>query len=204
MKKSIGKALFKSHPYSEYRKLVSDLLKIEKSEGIVQSKELTLSTLLNETRMNIIEETFKVSEEAVDILRVLKKEYVWLVIAEGWSEETAEVLPVISKLVEASEGKIDLRICFLHENEDLIQFFLTNKAKEIPKLIVIESATGDALAHWGPRPQGAEDLLNQSKNNNQAIDEAVKRGIQMWYLHDKGTAIQGEIVDMMIDLDANF
>jgi hypothetical protein len=34
MRKSIAKALFNSHSYSEYRKLVSDLLKDDKSTGM--------------------------------------------------------------------------------------------------------------------------------------------------------------------------
>jgi hypothetical protein len=32
--------------------------------------------------------------------------------------------------------------------------FLTNKAKSIPKLIINKTTSG-ALAHWGPRPNGA-------------------------------------------------
>jgi hypothetical protein len=40
----------------------------------------------------------------------------------------------------------------LRENEELMNLFLTNKAKSIPKLIVINKE-GGALAHWGPRPK---------------------------------------------------
>jgi len=201
MKKSIAKALFMSHPYPEYRKVVTDLLKIEKSTGNEQSKELTLSTLLNETRMNQIEETFELSDEAIEILKSLKKEYLWIVIAEGWSEDSAELLPVFYKMAVASEGKIDLKIVFRHENEELMQFFLTNKTKAIPKLIVIESATGDAIAHWGPRPKGASDIFDTYQKNHKALDETFKRELQNWYLHDKGQTAEGEIIDMMMDLD---
>ena len=52
MRKSIAKALFNSHSYSEYRKLVSDLLKDDKSTGKEQSTDLTNYSHLNETRMN--------------------------------------------------------------------------------------------------------------------------------------------------------
>jgi hypothetical protein len=49
MKTPVAKALFKSHSYAEYRKLISDLLRSEKSTG--RSKELTLYSGLNETKM---------------------------------------------------------------------------------------------------------------------------------------------------------
>lgn len=201
MRNSIAKALFKSHPYSEYRKLVTDLLKIEKSTGNEQSKELTYCTLLNETRMNHIEEAFELSDKAIEILKSLKKEYIWLVIAESWSDDCAELLPVLHSIAAASEAKIDLKIVFRHENEELMQFFLTNKAKAIPKLIVIESATGDALAHWGPRPKGAADIFDAYQKNNKPFDEIFKQEMQSWYLHDKGKTTEGEIIDMMLDLD---
>lgn len=201
MKKSIAKALFNSHQYPEYRKIVTDLLKIEKSTGREQSKKLTLCTLLNETRMNQIEETLELSDEAIEILKSLKKEYLWIVIAEGWSEDSAELLPVFYKMDVASEGKIDLKIVFRHENEELMQFFLTNKAKAIPKLIVVENETGNAIAHWGPRPKGAADIYETYQKNHQPHDETFKKEMQTWYLHDKGMTTQGEIIDMMLDLD---
>jgi hypothetical protein len=44
--------------------------------------------------------------------------------------------------------------------------FLTNKAKSIPKLIVINKTTSGALAHWGPRPNGAVELIEAYKKQH--------------------------------------
>jgi hypothetical protein len=68
-------------------------------------------------------------------------------------------------MVAESDGKIDMKIVLRDENEELMNLFLTNKAKSIPKLIVINKETGGALAHWGPRPKGATDLINNYKKN---------------------------------------
>lgn len=201
MKNSIAKALFKSHSYLEYRKLVSDLLKLDKVTGNEQSQDLTLDTILNETRMDQIGKTLQLAEETVLKLRSLKHEYVWIVIAEGWSHDAAELLPIFDKMAFASQGKIEMQIVFRHENEELMQFFLTNKTKAIPKLIVIHRKSGDALAHWGPRPKEAADLFNEYQRKYHVIDEKLKTEMQLWYLHDKGMTTQGEIVDMMLDLD---
>ena len=201
MKKSIATALFHSHSYPEYRKLVSDLLKDDKSTGNEQSPALTNYSHLNDTRMNRLDKTLKVPQENAHKLESLNNEYIWLVISEGWCGDAAQLLPVFNKLVEASEGKIDMRIVLRDENEELMNLFLTNKGKAIPKLIVINKETSGALAHWGPRPKGAIDLIENYKKEHGAIDDAAKADLQMWYLHDKGMSCQEEIIWMMLDLD---
>ncbi|WP_367755648.1 thioredoxin family protein [Flavobacterium sp. WC2421] len=201
MKSTIAKALFNSHSYLEYRKLVTDLLREEKSTGNEQSKELTHYSILNETRMNRLEKTLKIPTEVSIKLKELKGEYLWLVISEGWCGDAAQLLPIFDKMAVASEGNVELRIVLRDENEELMNLFLTNKAKAIPKLILINRETGSALAHWGPRPKGATDLIANYKKEHGAIDETAKADLQLWYLHDKGLSTQSEIIDMMIDLD---
>ncbi|HEY4617472.1 MAG TPA: thioredoxin family protein [Flavobacterium sp.] len=201
MKIPVAKALFKSHSYAEYRKVVSDLLRNEKSTGKEQSSELTLYSGLNETRMNRLEKTMKISEEIVHQLKSLKNEYIWLVISEGWCGDAAQSLPVFNAMAEASDGKVELKIVLRDENEELMNLFLTNKKRAIPKLIVINRETGSVLAHWGPRPKGASELIDDYKKKYGTIDETAKTKLQMWYLHDKGESAQNEIIGMMLDLD---
>ena len=201
MKTAVAKALFKSHSYPEYRKIVSDLLREEKSTGNEQSSELTNYSLLNETRMNRLEKTMKVSDENSQKLKSLKNEYLWLVISEGWCGDAAQLVPVFEKMASVSDDRVELRIVLRDENEELMNLFLTNKAKAIPKLIVINRETGGALAHWGPRPKGASDLIVNYKKEHGAVDETAKANLQLWYLHDKGLTTQNEIMDMMLDLD---
>ena len=126
MKIPVAKALFNSHSYPEYRKLVSDLLLEEKSTGNEQSEDLTHYSTLNETRMNRLEKTMKITEENSLKLKSLKGEYIWLVISEGWCGDAAQILPILDKMAEES-GKIDLKIVLRDENEDLMNLFLTNK-----------------------------------------------------------------------------
>lgn len=201
MKKSIAKAMFNSYSYSEYRKLVSDLLKEDKSTGNEQSPALTNYSMLNETRMNRLEKTLKIAPENIERLKALKHDYIWLVISEGWCGDAAQLLPLFEKMVEESDGKLEMKIVLRDENEDLMNLFLTNKGKAIPKLIVIHKETGGALAHWGPRPKGAADLISNYKKEHGAIDEQAKTDLQLWYLHDKGMSSQQEIMGMMLDLD---
>jgi hypothetical protein len=197
MKTTVAKALFHSHSYSEYRKLVSDLLFDGKSTGNEQSENLTHYSSLNETRMDRLDKTMRIPDENILKIKNLKREYVWLVISEGWCGDAAQILPVLNQMTVASEDKIEMKIVLRDENEELMKLFLTNKKKAIPKLIIIDRATGSVLDSWGPRPKGATDLINDYKKKFGVIDEKVKTELQLWYLKDKGLSTQQEIINLM-------
>ena len=196
MKIPVAKALFNSYSYSEYRKLVSDLLVEGKSTGNEQSEDLTHYSALNETRMNRLDKTIKITEENSITLKSLEGDYIWLVISEGWCGDAAQLLPIINKMAEES-GKIDLRIVLRDENEELMNLFLTNKNKAIPILIVVDVETGKVLGIWWPRPKGATDLIIDYKKEFGVVNETEKTNLQLWYLHDKGLSTQKELVNLM-------
>ena len=201
MKTAIAKALFNSHPYLEYRKLVSDLLLENKSTGNEQSDDLTNYSTLNETRMNRLDKTMKITDENTLELISLKKEYIWLVISEGWCGDAAQLLPVVNKMALES-GKIDLRIVLRDENDDLMNLFLTNKSKSIPIVIIVDKQTGELMGHWGPRPKAAITLIQDYKKKFGVVDETAKTNLQLWYLHDKGLSTQKEIIDLMLEIES--
>ena len=200
MKIPVAKALFNSHSYSEYRKLISDLLLEGKSTGNEQSDDLKHYSELNETRMNRLDKTMKITDENILKLKNLKSEYIWLVISEGWCGDAAQLLPIINKMAIDS-GKIELRIVLRDENDELMKLFLTNKKKSIPVVIVVDKETGSVLGKWGPRPKGATDLITDYKKEFGVIDETAKTNLQLWYLHDKGISTQNELVNLMLDLE---
>lgn len=196
MEAIIQKSLSQSHSYTEYRNIVSALLKEGKSTGMEQSEALTHYSELNETRMNRLEKTIKITDEFTQILKQLKNEYLWLVISEGWCGDAAQLVPIFHKMAELSP-KIDLKMVFRDENEDLMNLFLTNGSRSIPKLIVLDKNTLEVLGDFGPRPQGAKQLILDYKAEHGFIDETAKTNLQLWYLHDKGLSTQKEIMDLM-------
>lgn len=196
MKDIIQDSFDRSGSYSEYRNTVSQLLQQGKSSGNVQSDELLHYSLLNETRMNRLEKTIKISDENRLKLQRLDKEYIWLVLSEGWCGDAAQLLPIISKLASQSD-KIELKIVFRDQNEDLMNLFLTNGGKAIPKLVILDKETLEVMAEWGPRPAGAIKLVKDYKEKFGVIDETIKTQLQLWYLHDKGISTQDEIVNLL-------
>ena len=200
MKSIIENSLSQSHSYVDYRNYINDILKEGKSTGKEQSEALTHYSELNEARMNRLEKTVKISTEIIQKLNQLNGDYIWLVISEGWCGDAAQILPVINKMAELSE-KIDLKIVFRDENEDLMNLFLSNGTKSIPKLIILDKNTLEVLSDFGPRPIGAKQLILDYKAKHGIVDETAKTNLQLWYLQDKGLSTQKEILDLMLAFD---
>ncbi|MRX40539.1 thioredoxin family protein [Flavobacterium sp. LC2016-23] len=203
MKSIVAKALFNSYSYAEYRKLVTDLLSEGKSTGDVQSESLTHYTSLNEARMNRLEKTIKITEDAIDKLQKLENHYIWLVISEGWCGDAAQILPIINKMAQASDKKVDLRIVLRDANDELMSQYLTNGGRAIPKVIVICKEAGIVRADWGPRPKGATQLMSDYKKEFGVIDDKIKTDLQLWYLADKGVSVQEELLEIMENIKYN-
>ena len=196
MEEIIKASLGKSLTYFEYRKLVSDLLLDGKSTGPVQTENLLHYSKLNETRMNRLEKTVVISPENVERIKLFKKNYLWLVISEGWCGDAAQLLPIMHKMETLSDN-IDFKIVLRDENEELMSHFLTNGGKSIPKLIILDKETLKVLADWGPRPKEAALLIKNYKEKHGVLDETIKTELQMWYLHDKGLSAQSEFLELM-------
>ncbi|MFY7937921.1 MAG: thioredoxin family protein [Flavobacterium sp.] len=195
MKSIIQSALQNSHSYTEYRIFVSKLISEGKSTGKEQSADLLHYSELNEVRMKRLEKTLKLDPEVEKTLQNLKSNQTWLLISEGWCGDAAQILPIIKLMSEASEN-IDLKLVFRDENEELINLFLTNGAKSIPKLLVLDESF-NLINHWGPRPEGAKNLIIEYKANHGIVDEAAKTALQKWYLEDKGISTMKEIVAIL-------
>ena len=195
MKNTIQQTLLNSFSYSDYRKKVTKLIAEGKSTGHEQSDDLLHYSELNEARMNRLEKTIVVVDEVKTKLENLDKKYIWLVLAEGWCGDAAQILPVIHKMAETT-NKVELKIALRDDNDALMQHFLTNGGKAIPKLIVLDAETLDVVLDWGPRPHGAKQLILDYKAAHGVVDEPAKIELQKWYLHDKGISIQNEIVEM--------
>ena len=200
MKEIIKKSLEKSFSYTEYRNHVSNKLSQGEVTGNEQSEHLLKYSELNVVRMNRLDKTLTVHEDVSEKISSIKSKLIWLVLSEGWCGDAAQLLPVINKKAELSEN-IKLKVLLRDENEELMNQFLTNGGKAIPKLIIIEEETLEVLDHWGPRPEGASKLISDYKATHGIVDEIAKTELQKWYLQDKGFSTQKEIIEKVEEIE---
>lgn len=197
----VAESIKETFTYKEYREYMSALLKQGLSTGHTQSEDLMHYSTLNEVRMNRLDKTISLPEDAVSTLGDLKKEYTLLVISEGWCGDAAQILPVINKIAEAGK-KLDFSIILRDDNPQLMDQYLTNGARSIPKLILIEKDTHIVRGSWGPRPHGAAKLILDYKAQHGVIDNEAKTALQKWYLEDKGLSTVDEIVLLLKTADS--
>lgn len=200
METIIQSSLANSITYETYRNTIDTLLKERKSTGHEQSEALTHYSELNVTRMNRLEKTMTIAAEFVEQLKALKGDYLWLVISEGWCGDAAQLVPIFHKMAELSPN-IEMKIALRDDNNALMNLFLTNGARSIPKLIILDKNTLEILGDFGPRPQGAKQLILDYKAEHGVVDETAKTNLQLWYLHDKGLSTQKEIMAVMAAAD---
>ena len=91
-------------------------------------------TKLSAARMRRWEKTYKPAQSTLDnIASRTEDNEKWLVFSETWCGDAAHNLPFISKWAE--HAGVDLRIILRDENTELMDEFLTNGGRSIPKLV---------------------------------------------------------------------
>ena len=194
MKKIIEKSLENSITYQEYRNLVSNLLAENKSTGPEQSEALTNYSLLNDRRMKRLDKTIKISEDTITEINTINEPQTWLVITEGWCGDAAQNLPVINKIAEIN-NLINFKVVLRDENEDLMNQFLTNGGKAIPKLIALDK-DNNVINTWGPRPTIATKMVADYKAEHGGLDATFKQDLQVWYNKNKGQSVQDDFIKL--------
>lgn len=195
MKEIIEKSLNNAISYLTYRDLVSNLLAEGKSTGPNQSEDILNYSLLNDRRMKRLDKTISISEETKTALQKVKTPQTWLVITEGWCGDAAQNLPIINKIAEENEN-INLKLVLRDENLELMDQFLTNGGRSIPKLVALDS-DNNVIETWGPRPTIATQMVADYKEVNGGLDADFKKDLQVWYNKNKSLNLQEDIVSLL-------
>ena len=198
MKELIENALNRSISYDQYKNLVIDLLTKDRSTGNIQNLDYLNYSKLGMARIKRIDKTYKLSDRAKIQLEKLDQEQIWLVISEGWCGDAAHVLPIMNKMAQHT-AKIDLKIVLRDENDTLMDQFLTNGSRSIPKLIVLDKKENKVIATWGPRPSEASKMVQDQKANFGILDKDFKKELQVWYNKNKGQNIEQDLLDLVSD-----
>jgi hypothetical protein len=185
----------KSMTFAEYIKLIDDLLLDGKTTGPNQSEAMFNYGKLNRQRMHRLEKTVKLNESLKEKARNVDQKWIWLIITEGWCGDAAQNIPVIEKIA-AENPNIETRYILRDENPELMDAYLTNNARSIPKLICLDAETLQEIGTWGPRPQAAMDYFYELKKLG-LEKPLMMENVQRWYLSDKEQSIQNEFETLL-------
>ncbi len=191
MKEYIEKAM----TFGAYIELIDGLLAEGKTTGPEQTEALFNYGKLNRQRMKRLEKTAELNASLVDTARDVGRKMIWLIITEGWCGDAAQSIPVVEKIASESEN-IETRYILRDENLQLMDRYLTNGGRSIPKLIALDAETLEELGNWGPRPQVAMDYFAEMRERGMEKDDMMEN-MQRWYLKDREQTIQNEFEKLL-------
>jgi len=184
-----------AYTYASYRELLDNLLQQGKTTGTNQSESMVNYATLNERRMKKWDKIGKIIPELMDKLMSIDQKMTWLVVTEGWCGDAAQNLPFLKKMAELNPN-IDLRFVLRDENLPLIDAFLTNGGRSIPKLIALDSELS-VLGTWGPRPEPVQKAFLENKVSQERTGKEFTEYLHLWYAKDRGITLQGEILAIL-------
>lgn len=187
----IKKALKNALSYKEY--LVQIEKEVKQDANTEQEKMLKEYTKLNQSRINRLDKTQEIPEAVQEKIKSIDKKITWVVLTEGWCGDAAQSVPILNKLAELNPN-IELKIVLRDTNIDLMDLFLTNGGRSIPKLLVWDS--DEVLGTWESRPSGATKLVMDYREKHGVIDDKIKHDLQVWYNDNKGKDVMNDIIDL--------
>ncbi|OEK03611.1 hypothetical protein BFP97_19740 [Roseivirga sp. 4D4] len=185
----------KAYTYASYREFLDGLLAKGKTTGANQSESMINYATLNQKRMRKWEKIGKITPELMGKLQAVDQKMTWLVITEGWCGDAAQNLPFLNKMAELNPN-IDLRFVLRDENLPLIDAFLTNGGRSIPKLIALDDSL-EVLGTWGPRPEPMQKAFLDNKVSQEKTGKEFTEYLHLWYAKDKGLTLQNEFLAIL-------
>lgn len=183
------------YSYEAYKTFVSDIVSQGKTSGPEQREDLIHYTELNAKRMKRVEKTTVLTEEVKANLLKLSQPLTWLVISEAWCGDAAQIVPVIGKIAAETEH-LDLKIILRDEHLDIMDQYLTNGGRSIPKLICLDDQHREVFT-WGPRPKTIQQVVIDTKSEGITDHGILVERIQNAYNQDRSTSIQQELSELM-------
>jgi len=148
---------------------------------------------LNKSRINRWLKKDIITDETKEVFSSITSPQKWILITEPWCGDAAHSSPLIQMMAELSDN-IELEVQ-LRDTDSIIDDYLTNGGKSIPKLVVRDEQ-GNDLFTWGARPKECQEMVMEMKSTNLS-PQAKNMRIQQWYNKDKGLTIQKEFLDLL-------
>ena len=192
----VSVALQKAMTYETYRNFIDTHAGKESSSGPEQSEALSNYTMLNQRRMKRLDKTLKLSDTTTAAIQNFGGDVTWLVLTETWSGDAAQSMPMMQKIAGLNEG-ISVKVILRNEHPEVMDQFLYNGSRSIPKLIAVDNKTQTVIGDWGPRPTKATQMVNNYKEKHGSLTPEFKQDLQLWYTKDKGQNTAEDLLKLL-------
>lgn len=177
--------------FQEYLDYFEQILASPQDFDPYGDEEYLAFTKLNWSRTNRWLKRFEPNAEIKSLIASITEPQHWIVLTEPWCGDAAHSVPQLYQMVR-NNPNIDFEIQLRDSDPLLIEDYLTDGSKSIPKLIIRNDVGHDKFI-WGPRPAKLQAVFAQMKLEDKTFEE-TKEAMQVWYNEDKGNCLQEELL----------
>ena len=174
--------------YSAYRRQINETLALPPADEAAE--KMRPYFIKNVQLMNVYDESYRVSEDLKE-LALAAPATTWVIITEGWCGDAAYNVPLLAALEKAVPEKIKLCLFLRDTNLELMDAYLTDGGRSIPKVVVLNQGLKE-LGTWGPRPTALQTLMKQWKSEGLVLKDLIPK-VHDWYSADNTTSLQEEL-----------
>jgi thioredoxin-like negative regulator of GroEL len=179
--------------YQQYYQSIVKMVDDNTTSGAEITQERIELTKLNMHRMKRINE----ASYHIEPMELSSKIAV-AILTEAWCGDSAQNVPWLEHFLNACNPKVESYYFFRDEHPDLMNQFLTNGSRSIPKCIFFDESTGNVLGTWGPRPTEIKNWLADFRAANPEISKHDwEIELHKYYTKNKGAAILSDLKELI-------
>lgn len=182
--------------YAEYLQLTQNIIVNPNPTAPYDNEKMLSYTAQNLERMQRISNQISIDQKLYNLLNAVNEKWVWLILTEPWCGDAAQIVPALCAFAEVNEN-IDCKLLLRDLHTDVMDAFLTNGSKSIPKLICLKAENLEVIGTWGPRPLPIQKIVDAYKNDTTTTFGQKVRQIHQWYDENKTAAIQEEFIELL-------
>ena len=163
---------------------------------IYQDEKMLRYTASNIKRMDAILQYITIESKLYNLLQSVSTRWTWLVLAEPWCGDVAQILPVLYTIASCTDS-IDFKILQSDSHPQILDQYMTEQSRSIPILLCLATDTLQEIGRWGPRPAALQVLVAHYKDDTTVSYRDKVRRVHSWYESDKTQVIQAEFIDLI-------
>jgi hypothetical protein len=177
----------------DYFEFVQNLVEQGKTTGDNQSEDMLGYTKMSLQRMKRWNKVGQLIPEMEAKIATITAPQKWILITEAWCGDAAHAFMFIQKIADSNEN-ITFDWKLRDENLELIDKYLTNGGRSIPKLIALNENDKEIFS-WGPRPKHIQERYLKLRAEEVPYSE-ISIELQKLYNTDKGASMQKELLEL--------
>lgn len=148
----------------------------------------------NLERQERVEELWSASDAFIEAVLSAPGPADWLFITDDWCVDSAYSLPLVLWGTQQRDD-ISLRILLKDEHPDIMELFLTNGKRSIPKFVGLDTQ-GHVQFTWGPQPDLIRDIRQRLMVEG-AEGRIVSSTTVDWYADEGWLEVERELTAVL-------